>query len=64
MGAAFRQGNDLFSGLWIVCPVSYTHLDVYKRQGLVDDWEERRAVERAVWSAPGVHSIEDNIRIN
>lgn len=35
-----------------------------KLSGLVDDWEERRAVERAVWSAPGVHSIEDNIRIN
>ena len=32
--------------------------------GLVDDWEERRAVERAVWSAPGVHSIQDNLRIN
>lgn len=35
-----------------------------KLSGLVDDWEERRAIERAVWSAPGVHSIEDNIRIN
>ncbi|KAF1710750.1 BON domain-containing protein [Pseudoxanthomonas sacheonensis] len=35
-----------------------------KLSGLVDGWEERRAVERAVWSAPGVHSIEDNIRIN
>lgn len=34
-----------------------------KLSGLVDDWEERRAVERAVWSAPGVHSIEDNLRI-
>lgn len=32
--------------------------------GAVDDWEERRAVERAVWSAPGVRSVEDNIRIN
>jgi osmotically-inducible protein OsmY len=35
-----------------------------KLSGLVDDWEERRAVKRAVWSAPGVHSIEDNIRIS
>lgn len=35
-----------------------------KLSGLVDDWEERRAVERAVWSAPGVHSIEDNLRIS
>jgi osmotically-inducible protein OsmY len=32
--------------------------------GLVDDWEERRAIKRAVWSAPGVHSIEDNLRID
>lgn len=35
-----------------------------KLSGQVDDWEERRAVERAVWSAPGVHSVVDNIRIN
>ncbi len=32
--------------------------------GMVDDWEERRAIKRAVWSAPGVHSIEDYLRIN
>ncbi len=35
-----------------------------KLSGQVDDWEERRAVERAVWSAPGVRSVVDNIRIH
>jgi osmotically-inducible protein OsmY len=32
-------------------------------QGKVDNWEERRAVERAVWSAPGVTHIDDRITI-
>lgn len=35
-----------------------------KLSGVVDDWEERQAVERAVWSAPGVRSVVDNIRID
>lgn len=35
------------------------HLD-----GHVDSWEERRAVERAVWSAAGVHAVEDRLSIN
>ena len=35
-----------------------------KLSGVVDDWEERQAVERAVWSAPGVRSVVDNLRID
>jgi osmotically-inducible protein OsmY len=31
--------------------------------GDVDDWEERRAVERAVWSTPGVQTVENHLRI-
>jgi osmotically-inducible protein OsmY len=31
--------------------------------GSVDNWEERKAVERAAWAAPGVHAVEDNLRI-
>lgn len=31
--------------------------------GQVDNWDERRAVERAAWSAPGVRSVEDRIVI-
>ncbi len=32
-------------------------------EGEVDSWDERQAVERAVWSAPGVRSIDDRLRI-
>lgn len=32
-------------------------------EGEVDDWEEREAVQRAVWSAPGVRAVEDHVRI-
>ncbi|KRD79745.1 BON domain-containing protein [Lysobacter sp. Root983] len=31
--------------------------------GSVDNWEERRAVERAAWATPGVHMVEDHLRI-
>lgn len=31
--------------------------------GEVDDWDERQAIERAVWSAPGVQSVDDYTRI-
>lgn len=33
-------------------------------EGDVDNWEERRAVERAAWSAPGVRMVEDHLRIS
>jgi osmotically-inducible protein OsmY len=33
-------------------------------EGQVDDWEERKAVERAAWSAPGVRSVENRVRIS
>lgn len=33
-------------------------------EGDVDDWEERQAVERAVWSAPGVSTVDDRVRIS
>lgn len=32
-------------------------------EGEVDDWDERNAVERAAWSAPGVIKVEDHLRI-
>lgn len=32
-------------------------------EGQVDNWEERRAVERAAWSVPGVRTVEDRITI-
>ena len=32
-------------------------------EGEVDNWDERQAVERAVWSAPGVLTVEDHVRI-
>lgn len=31
--------------------------------GEVDNWDERQAVERAVWSASGVRALEDKLRI-
>jgi osmotically-inducible protein OsmY len=34
-----------------------------KLDGKVDNWDERRAVERAVWSAPGVYEVDDRITI-
>lgn len=32
-------------------------------EGRVDNWGERSAVERAVWSAPGVRKVEDHLAI-
>jgi osmotically-inducible protein OsmY len=32
-------------------------------EGEVDNWDERQAVERAVWSASGVRAVEDQLRI-
>ena len=31
--------------------------------GCVDNWDERMAVERAAWAAPGVRAVEDHLRI-
>jgi len=31
--------------------------------GHVHDWQERYAVERAAWSAPGVLKVEDRLTI-
>ena len=33
-------------------------------EGKVDNWDERRKVENAAWSAPGVESVEDRLTIN
>jgi osmotically-inducible protein OsmY len=33
-------------------------------EGKVHSWEERRAVENAAWSAPGVKSVEDRLAIS
>ncbi len=35
-----------------------------KLEGEVDSWDERRAIERAVWSAHGVTTVDDQIRIS
>ena len=32
-------------------------------EGQVHDWQEREAVKRATWSAPGVVWVEDHLRI-
>jgi len=32
-------------------------------EGKVDSWDERRAVENAAWSAPGVAAVEDRLTI-
>jgi osmotically-inducible protein OsmY len=31
--------------------------------GVVRDWQERQAIEQAAWSAPGVLSVKDRIRV-
>ena len=33
-------------------------------EGKVDNWDERRKVENAAWSTPGVASVEDRLTIN
>ena len=33
-------------------------------EGKVDNWDERRKVENAAWSAPGVESVEDRLTIS
>ena len=33
-------------------------------EGDVDNWKERRMVERAAWSTPGVRVVEDHLRIS
>jgi osmotically-inducible protein OsmY len=33
-------------------------------EGRVDNWDERRAVENAAWSAAGVSSVEDHLTIS
>lgn len=37
---------------------------IVRIEGEVDDWDERQAVERAVWSAPGVRIVDDHVRIS
>jgi osmotically-inducible protein OsmY len=32
-------------------------------EGKVDNWDERFAVENAAWSAPGVTSVVDRLKI-
>ena len=31
--------------------------------GKVDSWDEKQAVETAAWSTPGVHAVEDHLRV-
>jgi hyperosmotically inducible protein len=33
-------------------------------EGRVDNWDERFAVENAAWSAPGVRSVVDHLKIS
>ena len=35
-----------------------------KIEGHVDTWGDRQAVERAVWSVPGVRGVQDHLRIS
>ncbi|WP_049621509.1 BON domain-containing protein [Frateuria defendens] len=35
-----------------------------KIEGEVDDWDERRAIERAIWATPGVKSVDNRVRIS
>lgn len=37
--------------------------DTVTLEGKVDNWNERKAVERAAWAAPGVRSVIDNLSI-
>lgn len=37
--------------------------DTVSLEGEVDNWDERQAVVNAAWSAPGVRSVEDRLRI-
>lgn len=39
------------------------HGDRVAISGVVDDWSERQAVKRAVWSTLGVRAVEDNLHI-
>jgi len=35
-----------------------------KLEGRVNTWADREAVERAAWSAPGVHVVEDHVSVD
>ena len=38
--------------------------DTVSLEGEVDNWDERQAVLNAAWSAPGVRSVDDRLRIS
>lgn len=38
--------------------------DTVSLEGEVDNWDERQAVVNAAWSAPGVRSVDDRLRIS
>ncbi|AMN38524.1 BON domain-containing protein [Rhodoplanes sp. Z2-YC6860] len=44
--------------------VSVRDKGVVLLEGTVENWSERQAVENAAWSAPGVRSVEDRLRIS
>lgn len=44
--------------------VSVRDSGVVSLEGDVDNWDERDAIERAAWSAPGVRAVEDHLRIS
>ncbi|MTV15456.1 BON domain-containing protein [Bradyrhizobium elkanii] len=43
--------------------VSVRDDDCVVLEGMVGNWQERRAIENAAWSAPGVHSVEDRLTV-
>ncbi|PDT78604.1 BON domain-containing protein [Bradyrhizobium sp. C9] len=43
--------------------VSVRNDDTVLLEGKVDNWHEKRAIENAAWSAPGVHSVDDRLTI-
>ena len=43
--------------------VTVQDMDAVLLEGTVDTWDERRAVEAAAWSAPGVRIVDDKLAI-
>jgi osmotically-inducible protein OsmY len=43
--------------------VTVRNKDEIVLEGTVDTWEERSAVEKAAWSAPGVRYVEDKVTV-
>jgi len=64
-----RQGQDRFGPAAARRNRGAKHLGDRRKggfvilEGTIDNWDERQAVVSAAWSAPGVRSVEDQLRI-